>query len=94
VLAWLPARLLAASYLVAGTFEEASAGWRAFRADLPAHFFDANDRLLVHVGRGAAGEGDAGMPGAAAKAAMRLVRRAFFLWLTIIALMTLVAWVA
>lgn len=62
VLAWLPARLLAASYLVAGTFEEASAGWRAFRADLPAHFFDANDRLLVHVGRGAAGEGTPGCP--------------------------------
>ncbi len=94
VLAWVPARLLAVSYLLAGTFEEASAGWRAFRADLPVHFFDANDRLLVYVGRGAAGEGDAEVPGAAARAAMRLVRRAFYLWLTLIALMTLVAWIA
>jgi membrane protein required for beta-lactamase induction len=94
VLAWLPARLLAMSYVLAGTFEEASAGWRAFRADLPRHFFDANDHLLVYVGRGALGTIEVQVPGAAASAAMRLVRRAFYLWLTLIAVLTLLAWVA
>ncbi len=94
LLAWLPARLLAASYLIAGTFEDASAGWRAFRAGLPRHFFDANDHLLVHVGRGAIGVHESGTPGAAAMAAMRLVRRAFVLWLTLVSIMTLLAWVA
>lgn len=94
LLAWLPARLLAASYLVAGTFEDASAGWRAFRADMPRHFFDANDKLLVHVGRGAIGLHEGGTPGAPAMAAMRMARRAFVLWLTLVSIMTLLAWVA
>ncbi|MFO1376477.1 MAG: regulatory signaling modulator protein AmpE [Steroidobacteraceae bacterium] len=94
VLAWLPARLLAGSYLIAGTFDDASAGWRAFRADLPRHFFDANDHLLVYVGRGAIGAQEGGLPGAPAMAAMRLVRRSFILWLTLVSILTLLAWVA
>lgn len=94
LLAWLPARLLAGSYLIAGTFEDASAGWRAFRADLPRHFFDANDHLLVYVGRGAIGAQESGSPGAPAMAAMRLVRRSFILWLTLVSILTLLAWVA
>ncbi len=91
--AWAPARLLAASYAMAGSFEDARRSWRELYGTLPSRLLERNDQLLVHVGRGAlGGMGDAvhGSVGAA----MRIVRRALLFWLTAIALLSLVAWIA
>lgn len=93
VLAWAPARLLAMSYALAGSFEDARRSWRELYGTLPGHLLERNDRLLVHVGRGALGglaDAEAGPVGAA----MRLVRRALVFWLTAIALLSLAAWIA
>jgi AmpE protein len=96
VLAFVPARLLALTYGVAGSFEESFSGWRRYLAAESDHFFDANDRLLVHAGRGALGagwDGADGEPGRA-RAALALVEASLFVWLVVLALLTLVAWLA
>jgi len=92
-LAWAPARLLATSYAMAGSFEDARRGWRELYGTLPSRLLERNDQLLVHVGRGALGglgDADHGPVGAA----MRIVRRALLFWLTAIALFSLAAWIA
>jgi membrane protein required for beta-lactamase induction len=94
LLAWAPARLVALGYLLAGSFEDARRGWRELYADLPEHVFDRNDVLLVRAGRGALKEVPLEGPAGAAAAALRLVRRTLVLWLSVIALLSLVAWVA
>jgi len=93
VLAWAPARLLATSYAMAGSFEDARRGWRELYGTLPSRLLERNDQLLVHVGRGALG-GVADVDRGPAGSAMRIVRRALVFWLTAIALLSLVAWIA
>lgn len=96
VLAWAPSRLLALTYGVAGSFEESFAGWRAYLRDESDHFFDENDRLLVHAGRGALGARWSDAPDEAARTrhAVDLVRAAFYAWLAVLAVFSLVAWIA
>jgi AmpE protein len=94
-MAWLPARLLALSFALAGSFEEARRGWRERYAELPARLLERNDWLLVHVGRAALGGPSPDEAGPApAQAALRLVQRALLFWLAVIALMSLAAWIA
>ncbi|HXQ63425.1 MAG TPA: regulatory signaling modulator protein AmpE [Steroidobacteraceae bacterium] len=96
VIAFLPARLLALTYGVAGSFEESFTGWRGYLAAESDHFFDANDRLLVHAGRGALGASweRAADEAARARAALALTDAAFYVWLAAFALLTLLAWIA
>jgi membrane protein required for beta-lactamase induction len=96
VLAFVPARLLALSYGVAGSFEESFTGWRSYLTAESDHFFDANDRLLVHAGRGALGARWEGTPdeGERAAAALGLTQTALFVWLAVFALLTVPAWIA
>ena len=96
VIAWLPARLLALSFGLAGSFEESFAGWRGYLHSESDHFFDANDRLLVHAGRGALGSAFADAPDEAARvrAALGLAQRALLVWLAAFALATVVAWIS
>lgn len=96
VLAWAPARLLALGYALAGSFEDARRSWRERYSGFPARLLERNDWLLVHVGRAAISTaiGGAADPSAPARAAMRLVRRALLFWVTIIALLSLAAWIA
>ena len=96
VLAFVPARLVALSYGVAGSFEESFTGWRGYLAAESDHFFDANDRLLLHAGRGAlGGRWEASdEEGERAGAAVALTEAAFYVWLAGFALLTLVAWIA
>jgi membrane protein required for beta-lactamase induction len=94
LLAWAPARLVALGYSFAGSFEDARTGWRELYAGLPGHIFDRNDELLVRVGRGALKGVTVDGPAGPAAAALRLVRRTLVMWLSVIALLSLVAWVA
>jgi len=96
ILAWAPARLLAVSYALAGSFEEARRSWRERYGGFSGRFLERNDWLLVHVGRGAMGAGatTGGDPATPARMAMRLVERALLFWLTVIALLSLAAWIA
>lgn len=95
-LAWIPARLLALGYSLAGSFEDARRGWRERYAELPGQLLERNDWLLVHVGRAALGHvtGPSSASGARVAAARRLVQRALLFWLTVIAVLSLVAWIA
>jgi membrane protein required for beta-lactamase induction len=96
LLAWAPSRLLALTYGLAGSFEESFTGWRTYLGEESDHFFDENDRLLVHAGRGALGArwAAAGDEAARARLALALVRNAFYAWLATLAALTLVAWLA
>jgi AmpE protein len=95
-LAWLPARLLALGYAFAGSFEDARQGWRERYAGLPAQMLERNDWLLVHVGRAALGPLPPPGPGVPLppRAAMRLASRALVIWLVVVALLSLTAWIA
>ena len=96
IVAFVPARLLALSYGIAGSFEESFTGWRGYLAAESDHFFDANDRLLLHAGQGALG---ARWEGAADEsertgAALALTEAAFYVWLAVFALLTVPAWIS
>lgn len=95
VLAWPPSRLLALTYALAGSFDEAVNDWRAFSQSCTARFFEANDDVLACVGSAALGGvgGDDPAPvddAQAVEQALRLVDRTFWVWVTAIALLTLV----
>ncbi len=98
VLAWLPARLTCLGYALAGSFEDAIAAWRRVTAGASMRFFELNDELIAVVGRAALAPQDGEQPldvlqeAARAAAAMRLVVRTLFVWLTVVALMTLFGW--
>lgn len=96
LLAWLPARLLAFGYALAGSFEEARRGWADRYRELPAHLLERNDWLLVRVGRAALGPLAADAPDAPvpARAALRLATRAMLVWLVLAAVLSLTAWIA
>lgn len=94
VMAWLPARLLALAYALAGSFETAVSDWREYYQDCADHFFDVNDDVIACAGVGALG--GAALPEAealpevqGARNAMRLVSRTLWVWLTAIAVLTI-----
>lgn len=94
VLAWFPARLSALGYALSGSFDDALNAWRAYapRSNKPLH--QRNDRLVALVGK-ASMTGVLEQPpnsAAAARNAMRIVTRTFFIWITVVALMTLFGW--
>jgi len=95
LVAWLPSRLLAVGYALAGSFEDAVADWRSYYEECSSHFFDVNEEVVACVGRGAMARAGALADQAEAqrlRAAMRLVFRTLFIWLTAIAVMTLFGW--
>jgi AmpE protein len=92
---WVPARLLALSYAVAGSFDDAFEDWRSYYQRTSASFFEVSERILAAAGIGAirrrCPEQDRAM---AVRAAYQLLRRTLAVWLTVIALLTLVGWAA
>jgi AmpE protein len=96
ILAWLPARLLALTYGIAGSFDDAFAGWRNYLATERDSFFEANDLLLVHAGRGALVSTTAATSTEPERAqrAWRLIHRSFWIWLTVISVLTISAYPA
>jgi len=97
-LAWIPARLTAIGYAVAGHFDAALAAWRHPAEETGTSISESNESLLARVGVGAlaleddADEGlnERGVRGATA--ANRLVFRLLLIWAVIIAAMTLYGW--
>jgi AmpE protein len=97
-LAWIPARLTAIGYAVAGHFDAALAAWRGSAPESGTSISDASEHLLARVGIGALALDDRddedvnarGVRGATA--ANRLVFRLLLIWAVIIAAMTLYGW--
>jgi len=91
LLAWMPARLLAVGYAMAGSFEDAVSDWRGYYEDCSDKFFHVNDEVLACAGRGALGELGVATKTAVRpiKAAMELVNRALLIWVTAISLFTI-----
>lgn len=97
VFAWIPARLLALGYLLAGNFEEAVGGWRAGRVSGMA-FADAAHEIIARVGTAASGR--AGLDVTDSVEALDRIRGAralvmrtlWMIWCPIIAVMTLYDW--
>ena len=97
-LVWIPARLTAIGYAMAGSFEGALSAWRTPEESkaMPPH--QQSESLLARVGVGAMalhdieGEStsDRGVRGA--RAANGLVFRLLFIWAAVIAAMTLYGW--
>ncbi len=90
VLAWLPARLLALSYAMAGSFEDAMSDWRGYYDTCSDKFFHVNDEILACAGRGAIGTAShvAETNVEPVRAAMRLINRTLLIWVTAISLLT------
>lgn len=97
-LAWIPARLTAVGYAVAGHFDEAFSAWRKHPEPAPETPSEASEQLLARVGSGALALHDdpeedlreRGIRGA--MAANRLVFRLLVIWAVVIAAMTLYGW--
>lgn len=93
LVAWIPARLLAAGYALAGSFEDAVSDWRDYYGNCAGRFFQINDDVVACSGGGAMGgtgqPGDAEAESALARRALNLVKRTLLLWLGLFALLTL-----
>lgn len=94
-LAWIPARLTAIGYAIAGHFDAALAAWREVPEPPPETTSTASENLLARVGVGALALGDKddesltarGVRGATA--ANGLVFRLLIIWAVVISAMTL-----
>jgi AmpE protein len=97
-LAWIPARLSAIGYAMAGNFDSALAAWRAPAPAAAQALHERSDHLLASVGSGALGmqatpeEADLARATRGAMAAKRLVFRTLIIWAAVIAAMTLYGW--
>lgn len=96
VLAWVPARITALFFPLAGSFDDAVTGWREYLARASEQFFETSDQILVYVGRGALRlEGAAAASDVASvRAALRLVQRTLVIWLVLLSSLTLAGWLA
>ncbi|MBN1237292.1 MAG: regulatory signaling modulator protein AmpE [Gammaproteobacteria bacterium] len=93
-LALIPARLAALGYALAGSFDDAIDCWRGLGRPEGRPLHEGNARIVAAVGK-AAMTGYLEQPAnssAAARNSLRLVMRTLFIWVTVIALMTLFGW--
>jgi AmpE protein len=94
ILAWLPVRLAGVGYALSGSFDDAFNGWRSYEPGPSEPFYRSNDKLIARIGKTAM-TGFLEQPtnsSAAARNSMRLVNRTLFIWVTVIAFMTLFGW--
>lgn len=102
ILDWIPTRLTATSYAIAGSFEDALHGWRSYHASRYTEFTSSASGILVCAGTGALRlqsllENDLEMNSIESQrylldAAMALVWRSMVVWISLIALFTLAGW--
>ena len=95
VLSWIPARLAIIGYALSGNFDDAFNCWRSYqsKSDLPFH--RGNDEVVACVGKAAMPDPIVDGPEepiAAPHRAMQLINRALFVWIAVIAAMTLYGW--
>lgn len=94
LLAWVPARLAAVSYALAGSFEDAIGNWRIAVDRASRGLLDRTEDLLARVGKGSlqpslAGVDPETLDAATAHGAWRIVARSAWIWLAVIALLVL-----
>ena len=88
--AWIPARLLAVGYMLAGSYDGALAAWKQLRTVSSGLFPGPNDQLLGAVGTGAVPEIATGDVVERARIARDLVSRTLWMiWCPVLALLTL-----
>jgi len=95
LLAWIPARLAAATYALAGSFEDAVGNWRVAVDRAAESVLDRSEALLARVGTASLQPSLAGLPAevldaATARGAWRIVSRSTWIWLAAIAALVLV----
>jgi len=96
--AWIPARLTAIGYAMAGSFDGALSAWRNPPDEHSERHGDSSEQLLARVGVGALAlhdienESDVARAVRGALAAKGMVYRLFFIWAAVIAAMTLYGW--
>jgi AmpE protein len=97
-LAWVPARLTAIGYAMAGSFDGALTAWRQREDVAAASSHEQSERLLARVGTGALALQDIDNESRAERAirgatmANGLVYRQLFIWAAVIGAMTLYGW--
>lgn len=94
LLAWLPARLAAVSYALAGSFEDAVGNWKVAVDGAGREMLERTEDLLARVGCGSlqpslAGLAPDALDVATARGALRIVERALWIWLVVVALLVL-----
>jgi membrane protein required for beta-lactamase induction len=91
ILKWIPARLAMIGYALSGSFDDAMNAWRGELVAAGTPIDVRNDLLVSRVGKSAM-TGYLDEPansGAAARNSMRIVHRTVFLWVIVIAVLTL-----
>lgn len=95
IAAWLPARTLALTYAVAGSFEDAAEDWKRLYRETSNRFLRVSEEVLAAAGVGAIRGRCADLDGPGrVRAAVDLVKRSVLIWLTVISLATLLGFAA
>ena len=94
LLAWVPARLAAGTYALAGSFEDAVGNWRKAVDRAAESLLDRSEGLLARVGKASLQPSLVGLPpevldAATARGAWRIVSRSTWTWLAVIAALVL-----
>ena len=98
LLAWIPSRLLALGYVLAGNFEEAMAGWRNTGREATLPFAEGTTEVVARVGIAASGRGALDVADVVEaldriRGARSLVMRTLWMiWCPVIAVLTLYDW--
>ncbi len=94
LLAWIPARLAAGAYALAGSFEDAVGSWRAAVDRVGEGMLDRSEDLLARVGMASlqsslSAVAPEALDSAAASGAWRIVSRSVWIWLAVVAVLVL-----
>jgi membrane protein required for beta-lactamase induction len=94
LLAWIPARLAAGAYALAGSFEDAVGSWRVAVDQVSEGILDRSEDLLARVGKGSlqsslSAVAPEALDSAAATGAWRIVSRSVWIWLAVVAVLVL-----